>query len=194
MLKTLPYMLLLLTHAVPVFREHHAQKLYNFGHDLLMALIFLSSHERLLPKDLVVTVEIAQIGADGGLMFADSGNIFHDGCQVDAFRVIFAVAIALAGDENEHVGSITLKVRVAELPDLVFGVADQDALLKMGYFVEVVHVELSNKRCKGVVFVEAWQDTFSKLLVVLNNEGRSILGPADKSVCARVLDHARNLF
>lgn len=130
-----------------------------------MPLIFFTCGQRLFPKDLVVTMQVAKVGADGRLVLADGCDVFYNAGQAHILGIFFAVAVALAGNEHQHIRPASLEMRVTKLPYFVFGVAYQDTLLKMWNFVKIVHIELAHERCKSVVLVEARQHCFCKFFM-----------------------------
>lgn len=69
-------------------------------------------------------------------------------------------------DETEKVRLSSVKVRVLKVPELCFGITLQNALLEVGYLMESVHVQLSNKRREIPVLEKSRKDIICKALVL----------------------------
>ena len=54
-------------------------------------------------------------------------------------------------------------------------------------FMEVIHIQLSDKGREVVVFEEPWENGLRELVLLLDNEGFSVGGPCDDGIIFFVL-------
>jgi hypothetical protein len=71
----------------------------------------------------------------------------------------------LSSHKTEEIGLSLVKIRVLKVPKLCFGIAFQDALLEVRYFVKSVHVQLPNERREISMLEKSWKDIIRKALV-----------------------------
>jgi len=74
--------------------------------------------------------------------------------------------IIFPSDETEKVRLSSVKARVLKVPKLGFGITLQDALLEVGYLMESVHVQLSNKGREIPVLEKSGKEIICKALVL----------------------------
>jgi len=59
-------------------------------------------------------------------------------------------------------------------------------------FVEIVHVQLANKRREVVVFEVFWKNFFREFIYIFYNEGISFLVPGDDIKVCRILEERKS--
>jgi hypothetical protein len=60
-------------------------------------------------------------------------------------------------------------------------------ILTISGFMEVVHVKLTDKRCKVIMLEVARENTLDKIREVFDNEGLAIFSPSDYSMVLGIL-------
>jgi hypothetical protein len=148
---------------------------------ILLTLVPLAGNQRLLPEMLVGGLELVKISRYSLLVALDSRDATGEGVDVQKLGtaltwyrpiaigkigVLLATTLVFSSHKTEKIGLSSVKIRVVKVPKLCFGVAFQDALLKVRYLMKSVHVQLTNERREVAMLEKSRKDIIRKALVL----------------------------
>jgi hypothetical protein len=150
------------------------QKFEDPVDSILLTLVPLAGSQRFLPELLIGCLEFVKIARDSLLVALDGSDTTDNRVDVKELSTTLAwkgnIAIGQIGillattftifprDQTEKVRLSSVEIRVLKVPKFGFGITLQDALLEVGYLMEPIHVQLSDKGREIPVLKKTWKD------------------------------------
>ena len=105
------------------------------------------------------------------------------------------LSLALFAHNILHIPrSIPLEIIIGKLPYFRETIRMEDTMVEVRHFMKPIHVELSDKRRKVVVFEMPAQDMFRQVLRIGDNERRALRIPVHPGVRLRRIHHPKQLI
>ena len=181
------------------------QKLEHLVHRPSLHLSPLPIEIILLPQHLVIMSNPSQIFRNSILIHLDGFQLRENQrktsiCNWGILHVVLSWCALVSYNFVQQIFAAPNEVRILKLPNLILTtVAMPITVLVHGPIINIlnlvppIHVQLSNKTCKIVVFEIVGQNEFHKILTVENLESFTIIIPSNVFLIGLVIDHGPNL-
>ena len=158
------------------------QKFEDPVDSILLTLVPLAGSQSFLPELLIGGLEFVKVDGDSLLVTLDGSDTADNRVEIKELITTLAwkggIAIGQIGillattstifprDQTEKIRLSSVKIRVLKVPKLRFGITLQDALLKMGYLMKPIHVQLSDKGREIPMLKKSWKDFICEALML----------------------------